>query len=103
MRATVSKRLHSMRNSIAEASLEVRNASGLHIKPCELIGKTAIRFRSEITIARGNDVVDARNIVALTMLGAASGERLIIRAEGPDAEAAMAAIVALFESRFGEE
>lgn len=47
--------------------------------------------------------MNARSIVALTMLGAGVGTRLTIRAEGPDAESAVKAIAALFEGKFGEE
>jgi phosphotransferase system HPr (HPr) family protein len=86
----------------AEATVTIANALGLHIHPAELIAKTAFSFLSKVTITRGKDVVSARSAVALTTLGAAMGERLTIRAEGRDAEAAVSALVALFESGFGE-
>jgi phosphocarrier protein HPr len=91
-----------MTPSSAEATVAITNALGLHIHPAQMIAKTAFGFLSKITITRGKDVVSAREAVELTTLGAAMGERLTIRAEGPDAEAAVAALVALFESRFGE-
>jgi phosphocarrier protein HPr len=42
-------------------------------------------------------------VTSLMMLGAGQGTKLKVRAEGPDAPAAMAAIKALLEARFGEE
>ena len=47
--------------------------------------------------------MDARSIMGLMMLAASEGTDIAIEAEGPDAEAALAAIVALAEAKFGEE
>jgi phosphotransferase system HPr (HPr) family protein len=89
-------------NQVVEEEIEVTNPLGLHIKPSEKIAKAAIQFRSDITIAHGPDVVNARSPVSLTSLGAGPGSRLKIRAEGPDADAAVKAIAALFRANFGE-
>jgi PTS hybrid protein len=90
-------------DNVAEAMVEIRNKLGLHIHPSDLLAKTAVRFLSRITIERGEDIADARSIVDLTALGAGIGTRLKIRAQGPDAEAALAAIVKLIEGKFGED
>jgi phosphotransferase system HPr (HPr) family protein len=90
-------------NQVAEAEVEVKNANGLHIGPAGEVVKTAISFLSKITIRRGTDVANAHSMVALTTLGAGIGTRLIIRAEGPDAEAAVKAIAELFNRKFGED
>jgi phosphocarrier protein len=37
------------------------------------------------------------------MLAASPGSEILVEAEGPDAEAALAAIVALAKARFGED
>jgi phosphotransferase system HPr (HPr) family protein len=89
--------------SVAEAAVEISNALGLHIRPAGMVSKTALSFRSKISIARGAEVADARSIVALVALGASPGTWLTIRAEGSDAEAAVAAIRALIERKFGED
>jgi phosphocarrier protein HPr len=86
-----------------EATVELTNQHGLHIHPGEMIVRTALRFLSSITIARGSEVVDARSAVGLTTLGAAKGTTLKIRAVGPDAADAIKDLVALFEGKFGEE
>jgi len=88
---------------VAEAAVEIRNAYGVHIRPAGMISKAALSFLSTIRIICGEQQVNARSIVALTTLGAGLGTRLIIRAEGSDAESAVAAIAALFEAKFGEE
>ena len=92
-----------MPSEVAERAVEIINASGLHLRPAGMISKTAISFRSKISVIRGKDVVNACSIVALTTLGAGFGDRLKIRAEGPDAAEAVAVIAALFEAKFGED
>jgi len=88
---------------VAEEAVEITNAQGLHVRPAAMVAKAAISFLSNITIVRGTDVVNARSSVALTTLGAGIGTRLTIRAEGPDADAAVNAVAALFRGKFGEE
>jgi phosphocarrier protein HPr len=92
-----------MPNRVARATVEVRNGSGLHLRPAALISKAAISFRSKISIIRGKQVANARSIVGLTTLGASLGTGLTIEAEGPDAESAVRAIAALFDGGFGED
>jgi phosphotransferase system HPr (HPr) family protein len=88
---------------VAEATVVVSNALGLHLRPSEIVSKTALSFRANVTIARGAEVANARSIVDLAALGASLGTRLTIRAEGADAEAAVAAISAVIERKFGED
>ncbi len=90
-------------SQVAEEAVEITNAQGLHVRPSAMVAKAAISFLSNITITRGTDVVNARSSVALTTLGAGIGTRLTIRAEGPDADAAVNAVAALFRGKFGEE
>jgi len=90
-------------NTEAEATVELTNKDGLHVHPADMIVRTALRFLSRITFALGADVVSAHSAVGLTTLGAAKGARLRIRAVGPDAADAVKELVALFESKFGEE
>ncbi len=80
----------------------VENEAGLHARPSDLIARTALRFQSRITLARGPERVDARSILGILTLGAAQGTQLVLEAEGPDAEQAMAALVQLFDSHFAD-
>ncbi|MFQ5346027.1 MAG: HPr family phosphocarrier protein, partial [Mariprofundus sp.] len=49
-----------------------------------------------------NIEVNCKSIMGIMMLAACKGTTLILSAEGDDADAALAAIVALVENRFGE-
>ena len=59
-------------------------------------------FSSKIEVSNRSLTVDAKSIMSVMRLGAAQGIVLKIRAEGSDAEAAVAALVKLIEDGFGE-
>jgi phosphocarrier protein HPr len=89
-------------STIAEGTIQVKNRHGLHTRTAPLVAKTAIRFLSRITIASNGEQSNARSVLGLTALGAIHGTQLQVRAEGPDAPAALHAMQHLFDSRFGE-
>ncbi|MCZ8193440.1 HPr family phosphocarrier protein [Brevundimonas sp.] len=87
----------------ASAIVNICNARGLHARASAKFVKTASGFESEVRVTRDGTTVDARSIMGLLMLGAGLGCDIEISAEGPDAEAALAALVALVDRRFDEE
>ncbi len=89
---------------MAEASSNVvlKNKMGLHARPSTQIATTASRFQSEIRIMKDDMAVDAKSVLELLMLAAECGSELQVSAEGSDAAAAVKAIVALIDGRFGE-
>jgi len=86
-----------------EATVEIKNRLGLHLRAASTLAQTANRFKSQITIVRGKSQVSAKSVTGLMMLGAEKGVRVKIRAEGEDARDALKAVQDLFEERFGEE
>lgn len=87
----------------AEATLEVKNRLGLHLRAASTLFQTIKQFKSSVTICKGKQEVNARSVTGLLTLGAGQGTKLKVKTDGPDAAATMAAIKALFEARFGEE
>jgi phosphocarrier protein HPr len=72
---------------------------GLHARPATLIVQRAAAVGAQIRIGRdGKAPVDARSALLLMTLGASRGDEVIIEAEGPGAESALAEMVALVES-----
>lgn len=86
----------------AEARVVLTNKMGLHARPSTQIATTASRFASEIQIAKDGLVVDAKSVLELLMLAAECGSELTVTANGEDAPAAVQALVALVQGRFGE-
>jgi phosphotransferase system HPr (HPr) family protein len=89
--------------SSCEATLEIKNRLGLHLRAASTLAETVKKFASTVTLSDGREGVNARSVTNLIMLGAAQGTKLKVKVEGPDAPAAMAAIKAIFEQRFGED
>ncbi len=85
------------------ATAKITNKRGLHARASAKIVEAAARFQSEITIVKDGQRVKARSNRGLMMLAASQGSEIGVEAEGPDAEAAMTAMLALIEAKFGEE
>ena len=82
-------------------TLEVINPSGLHARPCLAIMNTVRLFKSRVEFRKGSEVVDASEILQLMSLGAAQGTKLVVTANGPDAQQVVAALEELFSNHFG--
>jgi phosphoenolpyruvate-protein phosphotransferase/dihydroxyacetone kinase phosphotransfer subunit len=88
-----------------ETRLTVRNRLGLHARPAAQFVSTAARFQSEITVrnvTRGTETASAKSINQVATLGVRQGHEIAIAAQGPDSDAALAALEALVEANFGE-
>ncbi|MCW4463421.1 phosphoenolpyruvate--protein phosphotransferase [Sphingomonas sp. BT-65] len=75
---------------------------GIHARPAARIGECARGFAAEVHLVNGDKKGDARSTVALLALGTRFGDEVTVEARGDDAEAALAAIVALLASDMGE-
>ncbi|MGL4440719.1 MAG: HPr family phosphocarrier protein [Bosea sp. (in: a-proteobacteria)] len=82
--------------------IKIVNRKGLHARATAKLVQTVDRFTCDVWIARCGDVVGGRSIMGLLTLGAGIGTMISVAALGDDAEAALAAIAALVEDRFGE-
>lgn len=84
-------------------SVRIENQRGLHARASARFVKLAEAFDAEILVEKDGSEVSATSIMGLMMLAAGPGSTIAIRATGPQAEAAVAALAALVEDRFGEE
>ena len=87
---------------MAERSVRVVNRNGVHARPAAEIVKCSARFQSEITLSRDELEVNGKSIMGVMMLAAEQGATLILRARGPDEDAAVEALVQLIDAGFGE-
>jgi phosphocarrier protein HPr len=85
------------------ARVTIRNRKGLHARASAKFVKCAETFDADVLVLREGQSVGGTSIMGLMMLAAGPGSVLSIRAGGPDAEAALAALVALVEDGFGED
>lgn len=87
-----------MNQGVAESSFVVASELGLHLRPAGLFVATAGRFDAKVEVSSGDDWVDGSSILSLVSLVASRGTQVQIRATGPDAAAAVAALGKIIES-----
>ncbi|HEY3813353.1 MAG TPA: HPr family phosphocarrier protein [Caulobacteraceae bacterium] len=87
----------------AVRTVEICNERGLHARASAKFVKLASAFDAEIKVSRDGQTVDARSIMGLLMLAAGPGSSIDISAEGPEADAAVAALADLVDGRFEED
>jgi phosphocarrier protein len=85
-----------------EKLVSIKNASGLHARPAGMFVKKAAEFKSTVEVVAKGKTVNAKSIMGIMSLGLAQGEEITVVANGEDQEAAVAALVELVESGFGE-
>ena len=85
-----------------ERQVAIVNSLGLHARPAAKFVKLAAAHAAEIAVVKDGTSINGKSIMGVMMLAAECGSFLTIRATGSDAEAALAALVALVESGFGE-
>lgn len=86
-----------------EEIVTIRNSLGIHARPAALFVQIASRFKSKISVIRDGMEVNGKSIMGVLMLAAEKGAELSVRAEGEDAEDAIAAIKDLIEKRKFDE
>lgn len=87
---------------MVECEVKVVNKLGLHARPAAEIVKCAAKFKSEITICRDDLEVNAKSIMGVMMLAAEFGSTIVLRAEGPDEQAAVDELATLIANKFRE-
>jgi phosphotransferase system HPr (HPr) family protein len=70
-------------------------AGDLHARPAGALSVAAGKFGATVQLSVGTSQADAKSVLAVMQLGASSGQEVTVRAAGPDAREAVAAIVAI--------
>jgi len=86
---------------MAQKTVVIANRLGIHARPAALIAGAASKFASDIFLSKGEiRDVNGKSIMSVMMLAAEQGSEVTVRAEGEDAEAAVAAVAELLGSNF---
>ncbi len=80
----------------------ISNKLGLHARASAKLTKLAGGFSSDIHLSRNSRRVNAKSIMGVMMLAAGVGTEIEIEASGVDEQAAMDALRALIDTKFGE-
>jgi phosphocarrier protein HPr len=85
-----------------KSEITITNKLGLHARASAKLTQSASGFKSAVWISRNGRRVNAKSIMGVMMLAAGLGATVEVEADGPDEEAALAAVQALFADKFGE-
>ena len=88
-----------------EFETEIRNPHGLHARPAATLVQAASKFAADVQLANltgGRGPSSARSLTSVALLQVRKGDRVRFAVRGADADAAVKALQALAEDRFGE-
>lgn len=87
---------------MTEREAVIVNPLGLHARPAAQIVRLATSYAADIRLEKDGMEVNGKSIMGVMMLAAECGSTIRIRADGADAEAALAALCGLVSDGFGE-
>jgi len=85
-----------------KSSIRISNKLGLHARASAKLTKLAASFQSDVHLSRNGRRVNAKSIMGVMMLAAGVGSEIEIETDGEDEPAAMDALRALIDGKFGE-
>jgi phosphocarrier protein len=85
-----------------QQELEITNKLGLHARASAKFTQLAAKYQSEVWLTRNARRINAKSIMGVMMLAAGKGAKVTLEAEGPDEQAAVTALAALVNDKFGE-
>ncbi len=86
-----------------ERTVLITNKRGLHARASAKFVTMASGLPAKVEVEKDGSCVVGTSIMGLMMLGAAMGDRIIIRAQGDGADQSVAELADLVEAKFGEE
>ena len=87
---------------MAQREIIISNKLGLHARAAAKLVSTASGFASEVFLDKAGQKVNGKSIMGVMMLAASQGTMLTLEVTGDDEDAAIAALVALIDDKFGE-
>ena len=90
-------------NGPMSGNVLIVNKRGLHARAAARFVQCAERFDAIVMVSKDQTTVGGTSIMGLMMLAAGPGSEIHLSAEGPEAQAALAALFELVADRFGEE
>ena len=88
--------------AVVERDARIVNPLGMHVRPGAEFVKVASKFKSSVEVHKDGAVVNGKSILGMMTLAAECGSSIRIKADGEDAEQAMAALLDLVAAGFNE-
>jgi len=81
-----------------EGNVIVKNKIGLHARPAAKVVSEGNKFKSHMTIKKGDKVVNMKSLLGVLSIGAMCGDEITVQAEGEDEVAAVEAVIKIIET-----
>lgn len=78
----------------------ILNEKGLHTRPSTEFVRCATKYRAQIIVSYQGSQVNGKSLLSLLTLAASRGARLMVHAEGEDAQEAVQALISLAQNKF---
>ena len=87
---------------MVEREITISNKLGLHARASAKLVQLLQNYKSNAWLVHRGREINAKSIMGVMMLAAGVGQTIVIRTDGPDEGAALAAMAELFERKFDE-
>lgn len=87
---------------MAEKTFKITADTGIHARPATQLVNKAGQFESDVTLTYKEKSVNLKSIMGVMSLGVGQGAEITIKAEGADADEALAAIEDVIKGGLGE-
>lgn len=87
---------------VVEKKIVINNKLGLHARPAAMFVQIANKFDCDILVKRGSQEVNGKSIMGILTLAANKGSKILVRAEGPDSQAAITELERLLSGQLDD-
>lgn len=85
-----------------EATVTLRNPTGLHARPAKIFARAAAATTADVTVTKDGREVNGKSVLSVLTLDCHHSDEIVIRTQGQGAEEALTELVQLVESGLGE-
>ena len=82
--------------------VKIKNLTGLHLRPANVLCDTAVQYRSKVTFQKENTISNAKSLLSVLGAKVKFGDELEFICEGEDEKEALKALVEAIENGLGE-
>lgn len=82
--------------------VEIKNPTGLHLRPAGLLCKEALQYQAKITFRVKGQIYNAKSVLSVLGAGVKCGYELEFICEGTDEQEALKAMIALVKNGLGD-
>ena len=88
---------------VTSEAVLIPNATGLHARPAAVLANLAKQYQARVLVQRGDDQANAKSVVSIMGLEVVHKDKVLLSAQGPDAQQAIDTMAPLLEAGLGDE